>query len=92
MTEHRTDLQQVFDLYIDDYLAQYRPSQQQLKVISAIRTCRTAKLGGHVDRCDECGSLQISYNSCGNRHCNKCQTMAKENGLNDRRAELLNTG
>lgn len=92
MTEHRADLQQVFDLYIDDYLAQYRPSQQQLKVISAIRTCRTAKLGGHVDRCDECGSLQISYNSCGNRYCNKCQTMAKENWLNDRRAELLNTG
>src|SRR5213593_767311 len=51
--------------------------------------CRTAALGGHRDTCDTCGAVQISYNSCRNRHCPKCQTLAKERWLAARRAELL---
>ena len=48
-------------------------SLDQLKVMSAIETCRTAALGGHVKGCEECGYRQIAYNSCRNRHCPKCQ-------------------
>jgi len=55
----------------------------------AIEACRTATLGGHRDTCDTCGTVQISYNSCRNRHCPKCQTLAKERWLDARRAELL---
>ena len=55
----------------------------------AIETCRTAALGGHRDTCDTCGAVQISYNSCRNRHCPKCQTLAKVRWLDARRAELL---
>ena len=55
----------------------------------AIETCRTAALGGHRDTCDRCGAVQISYNSCRNRHCPKCQTLAKERWLDARRADLL---
>jgi hypothetical protein len=50
----------------------------QLKVMPAIEKCRTAALGGHVDRCDECRFTRISHNACGNRHCPKCQAAAKE--------------
>ena len=51
--------------------------------------CRTAELGGHVEACDHCGFEHNAYNSCRNRHCPKCQTLVKEQWLNDRKAELL---
>ena len=61
----------------------------QLKVMSAIERCRTAALGGHVEPCEACAHLRISYNSCGNRHCPKCQAAAAKQWLADRQAELL---
>lgn len=61
----------------------------QLKVLHAIECCRTAALGGHVDQCSQCGHRAISYNSCGNRHCPKCQTNAREKWLTARSQELL---
>jgi predicted Zn-ribbon and HTH transcriptional regulator len=60
-----------------------------LKVLQAIRNCRTAALGGHLDRCSKCGHQAISYNSCRNRHCPKCQTNARENWLEKRATDLL---
>ena len=61
----------------------------QLKVMSAIERCRTVALGGHVERCEDCAHLRISYNSCRNRHCPKCQAIAAKEWLADRQAELL---
>ena len=61
----------------------------QLKVMSAIENCRTAALGGHVARCEECAHSQISYNSCRNRHCPKCQGAAAKDWLAAREADLL---
>ena len=61
----------------------------QLKVMSAIERCRTAALGGHLERGEDCAHLRISYNSCRNRHCPKCQAAAAKEWLADRRAELL---
>ena len=61
----------------------------QLKVMAAIEKCRTAALGGHVDRCDGCGHTRISYNSCGNRHCPKCQAVAAKEWLAERLVDLL---
>jgi hypothetical protein len=61
-----------------------------LKVLSAIERCRTAALGGHRDRCSDCGrAVAISYNSCRNRHCPKCQTNARDKWLRARQPELL---
>ena len=57
--------------------------------MSAIERCRTAALGGHVERCEACAHLRISYNSCRDRHCPKCQAAAAKEWLTDRRAELL---
>jgi len=61
----------------------------QLKVMSAIEACRTAELGGHVERCEDCDRVQIAYNSCRNRHCPKCQGAAAQRWLEAREAELL---
>jgi hypothetical protein len=61
----------------------------QLKVMSAIERCRTAALGGHVARCENCAHVQIAYNSCRNRHCPKCQGGAAKEWLAAREAELL---
>jgi hypothetical protein len=61
----------------------------QLKVMSAIERCRTAALGGHVARCQECDHVHIAYNSCRNRHCPKCQGAAAKDWLAEREAELL---
>src|SRR5687767_4666516 len=61
----------------------------QLKVMSAIESCRTAALGGHVARCEKCSHTQIAYNSCRNRHCPKCQGAAAKEWLAERETELL---
>jgi Putative transposase/Transposase zinc-binding domain len=66
-----------------------RVSLGQLKVMSAIESCRTAALGGHVERCEECTYTRVAYNSCRNRHCPKCQGAAAKEWLADREAELL---
>jgi hypothetical protein len=57
--------------------------------MSAIETCRTSTMGGHVQRCDDCGHMEIAYNSCRNRHCPKCQGAAATAWLADREADLL---
>src|SRR5215211_2047086 len=59
------------------------------RVMGAITACRTAALGGHVEQCDDCGATRIAYNSCRNRHCPKCQGLARAQWLAERRAELL---
>src|SRR5271165_1186862 len=64
---------------------------KHVKVLLAIARCRTAALGGHVDECTRCGHRAISYNSCRNRHCPKCQAGARERWLQKRRRELLPT-
>ena len=64
----------------------------QLKVMSAIENCRSAALGGHVERCEDCGHRRIAYNSCRNRHCPKCQGAAAKDWLAAREADLLPVG
>src|SRR5688500_18845430 len=76
------------------FLVRYEKSFdfQQLKAFRAIQRCRTAALGGHLDTCSGCGyQAAISYNSCRNRHCPKCQTQAREQWLAARQRELLAT-
>ena len=76
-------------LEIGDIFRQYGPafrqghrlSMAQHKAMNAIEACRTARLGGHIDQCDSCGHVKVSYNSCRNRHCPKCQGLARERWL-----------
>jgi hypothetical protein len=82
----------IFRLYGDQFRQNNKLPNEKLKVMRHIEICRTAELGGHIDQCSDCGFERISYNSCRDRHCPKCQTMAKEKWLNDRKAELLPCG
>lgn len=79
----------IFRTYGRAYRSKYKLPKRMIKVMSAIENCRTAKLGGHIDECDECGHIRISYNSCRNRHCPKCQSLTKEKWLMDRKNDLL---
>jgi hypothetical protein len=73
----------------DAYARTHRLTPVQHRALRAIATCRTAALGGHQETCDRCGAIRITYNSCRNRHCPKCQTAAREAWLAARQAELL---
>jgi hypothetical protein len=66
-----------------------RLTLKQRRVMTAIEMCRTAALGGHVERCDDCGLVRIAYCSCRDRHCPKCQGLARAQWLADRKADLL---
>jgi hypothetical protein len=75
--------------HLGDRVEQLGLNVWQLRTLSAIRRCRTAALGGHVDACDSCGNISISYNSCRNRHCPKCQGQHREAWIQARETELL---
>jgi Putative transposase/Transposase zinc-binding domain len=91
MKEHRLELTDIFRTHQDDFLARWNPalSREQRQALRDIRDCRTAALGGHLQRCDQCGHRVNVYNSCRNRHCPKCQAMARAKWLTQRQAELL---
>ena len=82
----------IFRLYGEQFRRNNKLPNEKLKVMRHIEICRTAELGGHVEQCSDCGFERISYNSCRDRYCPKCQTLAKEKWLNDRKAELLPCG
>lgn len=71
------------------YQRTHRLVPVQHRALRAIASCRTAALGGHQETCDHCGAVRVSYNSCRNRHCPKCQTLTKERWLAARKADLL---
>jgi len=94
LAQHRgkPEVADVFRLYGEKYRHTHSLSYEQMKAMHHIKVCRSAELGGHVEHCDHCGFERISYNSCRDRHCPKCQTLVKERWMGDRKAELLPCG
>jgi hypothetical protein len=91
MERPKLEVADVFRRYGAVYRQQHARSlsRGQRRVMSAIELCRTAALGGHLEQCDSCGHQRPAYNSCRNRHCPKCQSLARAQWLEDRQAELL---
>jgi hypothetical protein len=83
------ELAQVIDGFGDAFIHAYSPNTYVERILAAIKSCRTSILGGHKDRCDTCGHIRISYNSCRNRHCPKCQNTQREAWIGDRKQDLL---
>ena len=81
-------LEEIIEQFLPTLSPSKMPSEHR-RTLEAIRDCRTAALGGHIDACDECGNLRISYNSCRNRHCPKCQGINKEMWLIQQEEMLL---
>lgn len=86
------EVQDVFEQYGEIYRNNHNLSSEQHKAMNAILNCRTSRLGGHIDACTNCGDSRISYNSCRNRNCPKCQTLAKERWIEVQKSNLLNVG
>lgn len=87
------EIQDIFNQYGKDYDGVHRLPPHILKTMKAISRCRTSALGAHIDHCEDCGTvLHVSYNSCRNRHCPKCQTLSKERWIEARKQDLLNVG
>lgn len=85
------ELAKIIQDYKIPFLEKHTPLKQHLRVLNAIEHCRTAYLGGHVDQCNKCNHVRISYNSCRNRHCPKCQTTNRERWITARQQDLLPT-
>ncbi len=83
------DVGAIFRLFGSAYRKAKKLSFDQLKAMLSIENCRTEIMGRHVDECRECGHLEISYNSCRDRHCPKCQGLAREKWLEAREKDLL---
>ena len=80
---------QIIRDYGDDFVQKFHPLKHHQRILNALKICRTAELGGHVERCDKCNHERISYNSCRNRHCPKCQNTNKEHWILARKADVL---
>jgi hypothetical protein len=91
MPRPRLEVADVFRRYGAAFREAHPLTAGQQRVMRAIERCRTAALGGHLERCDACGHERPAYNSCANRHCPKCQALARAAWLEARRAELLPT-
>jgi hypothetical protein len=85
----RLEVAHILKAHIGDYQAQYPLGPEQRKIVYDLLNCRTAHLGGHVDRCNRCGAMRIVYHSCRNRHCPKCQHLPRERWLEKRKDEIL---
>jgi hypothetical protein len=85
----RFEVADVVRAHADDYRRAHHPSAAQEAVLKHIAECRTAALGGHLDTCDSCGHQRISYNSCRDRHCPKCQNAARAEWITERIEHLL---
>jgi len=88
----KPEVADIFRAYGKEYRHTHSMSYKQMKTMHHIQVCRSAELGGHIEQCNQCGFERNAYNSCRDRHCPKCQTMVKEQWLNDRKAELLPCG
>lgn len=91
MSRPEYELADIIRQYGGQFGREYEPLSQHKRVLNAIAKCRTAALGGHVDACDQCGHERISYNSCRNRHCPKCQGTNRERWILARQQDLLPT-
>lgn len=86
------ELADIFRAYGESYRRNHRLPVSHLKIIEAVERCRTKALGGHLEQCDRCGYERPAYNSCRNRHCPKCQSLAKVKWVEKQKSELLPTG
>jgi len=91
LKNNRLEVAQILQEHVGHYQKLYPLWPEQRKVVSDLLNCRTAYLGGHLQRCTHCGIERIQYNSCRNRHCPKCQHMPRERWLAKRKAEILPT-
>ena len=91
MSRPKYEIAQVIEQFEKDYIKQYNPNSYILRTLNALKICRTSALGGHKERCDNCERIRISYNSCRNRHCPKCQAAKQAFWIEDTSERIIDT-
>lgn len=91
MSRAKYEIAQVIEQFGEDFIKRYNPNSYILRTLNALRICRTATLGGHKEKCDSCGQIRISYNSCRNRHCPKCQASKQAFWVEDTSERIIDT-
>jgi len=89
MPRPKFEVAQIADRFGQQFVKQCQPNSFMVRTLDALQKCRTSALGGHIDYCDCCGEQRISYNSCGNRHCPKCQGAKQALWVEDRMNDTL---
>jgi len=89
MSRPRFEVGQIIRAYGSEFLSRHSRVPQVHKTFAALAACRTSRLGGHVEECPECGRIHVSYNSCRDRHCPKCQSKEREAWIDMRKDEIL---
>ena len=89
--KHKLEVADILRQHVHEYRQSYPLLPEQKKIVSSLINCRTAYLGGHVERCNTCGAKRVTYHSCRNRHCPKCQQIPRERWTEARKQELLPT-
>ena len=89
MLRPKFEVAQIVDRFGQQFVERYHPNSFMVRTLDALQKCRTSALGGHIDYCDRCGEQRISYNSCGNRHCPKCQGAKQALWVEDRMNDAL---
>ena len=84
------EVARVINIFGKQYIEQQNPNGFILKTLDALQKCRTSALGGHLEKCDSCNHQRVSYNSCRNRHCPKCQSAKQAFWVEDRMKDALN--
>jgi len=91
MNRPKYEIAHVIDQFCEDFIKQHKPNAYILRCLNALRICRTSALGGHKEQCDSCGQIRISYNSCRNRHCPKCQSSKQAFWVEDTSDRIIDT-
>ena len=91
MSRPEFELSQIIDRFCEAFISQHHPNNYTLRTLYALRVCRTSALGFHKEQCDSCGEIRISYNSCGNRHCPKCQAARQAFWVEDTSQRIIDT-
>jgi hypothetical protein len=91
MSRPKYEIAQIIEQFGDDFIRIHNPNTWILRTLNALRICRTSALGGHKEQCDSCGKLRISYNSCRNRHCPKCQASKQAFWVEDVSQRIIDT-
>ena len=89
--KHKLEVADILRQHVHEYRQTYPLLPEHKKIVSSVLNCRTAHLGGHIERCDACGTKRVTYHSCRNRHCPKCQQLPRERWTEARKQELLPT-
>ena len=85
------EIAQIIEQFGDEFILKHHPNSWITRTLNALRICRTSALGGHKDQCDNCGKIRVSYNSCTNRHCPKCQTTRQAFWVEDVSNRIIDT-